>query len=78
MDRTCQGIPAISADDGGGVRFTLPDCSDTFYLYYTQDQWLGTVRNAQRDQTGISVSYDDDSTYGPNSEDKLARDIHPI
>jgi hypothetical protein len=78
MDSTCQGIPAISADDGQGVRFTLPDCSVTFYLYYTQDQWLGTVRNAQRDGTAISVSYDDDSTYGPGNEDKRASDVHPI
>lgn len=78
MDRTCEGVPSILADDGQGVRFTTPDCGENFYLYYTQDQWLGTVRNAQRDSTPISVTYDDDQEGGPNTEDRVPRELHPV
>lgn len=78
MDQTCSGVPQILADDGQGVRFTVPDCTDNFYLYYYQGEWLGTVRNAQRDGSLISISYDDDQEGGPNTEDRVPKDVHPI
>ncbi|SPE38484.1 hypothetical protein SBA3_290015 [Candidatus Sulfopaludibacter sp. SbA3] len=78
MDRTCSGVPGILADDGQGVRFTTPDCGENFYLYYAQSEWLATVRTAQHDGTAISVGYDDDQQGGPNTEDRVPKDVHAI
>jgi hypothetical protein len=77
MVQTICGVPSIVADDGAGFRFTLPSTSDSFYIFHG-GTWEPSVNAATQNGTNISVTYDDNVTFGPTNSDRQATDIHPV